>query len=80
MSSSASTSDVSSSLSTPVTSQQPSPTLANLRLEDISEEAKAEAAKLKGEANKAFQGLSRQCCLLLLPCRVLTLPTAVCDW
>ncbi|KAI0745788.1 Metallo-dependent phosphatase-like protein [Earliella scabrosa] len=55
MSSSSSTSDVASQPSTPGTSQPPSPTLAKLSLQDISEEAKAEAAKLKAEANKAFQ-------------------------
>ena len=55
MSSSSSTSDVASQPSTPATSQPPSPTLAKLSLQDISEEAKAEAANLKAEANKAFQ-------------------------
>ncbi|KAI0630342.1 Metallo-dependent phosphatase-like protein [Trametes polyzona] len=40
--------------STPASSQPPSPTLSKLSLQDVSEEAKAEAAKLKAEANKAF--------------------------
>lgn len=54
MSSDSGTSDVSSQLSSPPTSQPPSPLLSKLSLEDISDEAKAEAAKLKAEANKAF--------------------------
>ena len=58
MSGSGSTSDASSQPSTPATSQPPSPTLAKLSLQDITEEAKAEAAKFKAEANKAFQGVS----------------------
>ncbi|KAI0706854.1 Metallo-dependent phosphatase-like protein [Cerioporus squamosus] len=40
--------------STPATSQPPSPALAKLSLQDISDEARAEAARLKAEANKAF--------------------------
>ncbi|KAL6310378.1 hypothetical protein BKA93DRAFT_12704 [Sparassis latifolia] len=43
-------------ISTPATSLSPSPSLSKLTLqpEDVSEAAKAEAAKLKAQANKAF--------------------------
>ncbi|KAI0695456.1 phosphoprotein phosphatase [Cytidiella melzeri] len=39
---------------TPPTSVPPSPELKALRLQDVTEEAKQEAAKVKAEANKAF--------------------------
>ncbi|KAF7790339.1 hypothetical protein EIP86_001294 [Pleurotus ostreatoroseus] len=42
------------SLSTPATSAPPSPALNALSLQDVSEESKQAAAKVKAEANKAF--------------------------
>ena len=42
--------------STPATSSPPSPSLDALNLRDVSDEAKAAAAKIKAEANKAFVG------------------------
>lgn len=53
MSSESGSSDVSLP-STPATSQPPSPALSKLSLQDITDEAKAEAASFKAEANKAF--------------------------
>lgn len=54
MSTDSGSSDLASQLSTPATSQPPSPALSKLSLQDITDEAKAEAAKLKAEANQAF--------------------------
>ncbi|OJT10453.1 Serine/threonine-protein phosphatase 5 [Trametes pubescens] len=57
----ASTSDASSgsqpstpTASTPASSPPPSPTLSKLTLQDVTDEARAEAAQFKAEANKAF--------------------------
>ena len=63
-----------SSPSTPATSQPPSPKLAQLSLQDVSDEARAEAARLKAEANKAFVCASSQLVLRhIRSCNLLTL-------
>ena len=73
MSSSSDASSISSP-STPATSQPPSPKLAKLSLQDVSDEARAEAARLKAEANKAFVCASSQLVLLHThSCNLLTL-------
>ena len=56
-----------SSASTPPTSAPPSPELQTLTISDkiVTDEDKAEAAKLKAEANKAFAG-ARLCSALLV--------------
>ncbi|KAI0328603.1 hypothetical protein GY45DRAFT_961246 [Cubamyces sp. BRFM 1775] len=64
---SASSQPTTPSASTPASSQPPSPTLSKLSLQDVTDEARAEAAKLKAEANKAFV-CTYTCCYMFYIC------------